>query len=421
MTTTSETKQFTNWAGNLSCTPSEIAHPETEQDVVAIFAAAADRGEKVRIVGTGHSFSPIHLTEGVLICLDRMNGIVSADPQTHRVVAKPGTRIRDFGDELWAAGLCLKNQGDIDAQQIVGAMSTATHGSGAKLGSFSATAKRFRVVLPSGEIIEVDESNPDLMDAMRVSLGLLGVITEVEFEAREAFAIAERIEFWPLQQILDRWDGEMANRRHFSFFWMPYSDSPDELFMDYPEGMDMADHALVKLYDEAPASAIDESGAKPDEYDRVDRPYRIYPDPDFEGTIVMRELEYMVPFERGKDAFLALRQLILDKYPNDKFPIEVRSIKADTGMLSPFYQRDSISISLCGHESKNYREFLADVARTLDPFDPRPHWGKVFYMDHDRLVGIFPRFEDFRRIRSELDPNDVLLSPQLAALIKGTH
>ena len=416
MSVTKEPEVFTNWAGNLSSQPQEIAHPKTEDDVVAIFASAASRSLPVRIVGTGHSFVPIHMTDGILISLDQMRGIISTDPETKRVVAKPGTRIREFGDTLWEAGLCLTNQGDIDAQQIVGAMSTATHGSGIKLGCFSATARRFRVVLPSGQIIEVDESQPDLMDALRVSLGVLGVITEVEFEARETFAIAERLEYWPLQQILDRWDDEMANRRHFSFFWMPYADSPDELFMDYPDGMNMADHALVKLYDEAPASSIGTAAAK--DYDRLDRPYRIYPDPDFEGTIVMRELEYHVPFEKGKEAFLALRGLILNNYPNNKFPIEIRCIKADTGLISPFYQRDSISVSLCGHENKNYMEFLAEVAKVLDPFDPRPHWGKIHYMDRERIDKIIPRIDDFRRIRRELDPNGVLLNPYLAALFE---
>ena len=98
---------------------------------------------------------------------------------------------------------------------------------------------------------------------MQVSLGLLGVITEVEFEAREAFALAERIEFWPLEEILARWNDEMSSRRHFSFFWMPSADSPDRLFMEYPDGLDMTDRARVKLYDEMPASSLDDSAVPP--------------------------------------------------------------------------------------------------------------------------------------------------------------
>jgi hypothetical protein len=263
------------------------------------------------------------------------------------------------------------------------------------------------------EPIDVTGDNPELLAAMQVSLGLLGVITEVEFEAREAFALAERIEFWPLEEILARWDDEMSSRRHFSFFWMPSADSPDRLFMEYPDGLDMTDRARVKLYDEMPASSLDDSAVPPG-VGRRDRPYRIYPDPDFQGEIVMRELEYMVPFERGKEAFLALRELVLEKYPDNKYPIEIRSIAAEDAYLSPFYRRDSISVSMCGHKYLGYREFLADVARTLDPFDPRPHWGKIHYMDRQRLQAAFPEYDRFLSIRKHLDPSGAFLGPYLS-------
>jgi len=271
------------------------------------------------------------------------------------------------------------------------------------------------VVLPTGEVIDVTEDNPELLAAMRVSLGLLGVITEVELQARDAFAIAERIEFWPLEEILARWDDEMSHRRHFSFFWMPAADSPDRLFMEYPDGLDMTDWSRVKLYDELPASSLDDGGSAAGA-DRLDRPYRIYPDPDFEGEIVGRELEYMVPFDRGKDAFLALRELVLAKYPDNKYPIEIRSIAADNAYLSPFYARDSISVSICGHKYLDYRGFLADVATTLDPFDPRPHWGKLYYLDAERVQQAFPQYDRFIGIREHLDPSGAFLGPHLSPI-----
>ena len=419
MSVTDDRPLFTNWAGNESCRPQQIAHPRTEEEASEIISSAARRGLPVRVVGAGHSFTTLSLTEGVLISLDRMSGVLRADPGTRRVTVAAGTPIRDFGDPLWAAGLCLKNQGDIDSQHIVGAISTATHGSGIRQQCFSATAKRFRVVLPSGEPIDVTEDDPELLAAMQVSLGLLGVITEVELEVRDAFALAERIEFWPLEKLLARWDEEMSSRRHFSFFWMPAADSPDRLFMDYPDGLNMADWSRVKLYDEAPVSALNSRAAAQAAQSesgpgRLDRPYRIYPDPDLEGEIVMRELEYMVPFERGKEAFLALRDLVLQKYPDNKYPIEIRSIAADNAYLSPFYRRDSISVSICGHKYLNYREFLADVARTLDPFDPRPHWGKLYYMDRQRLRAAFPEYDRFAGIRERLDPADAFLGPYLS-------
>jgi hypothetical protein len=415
MSVTDDRLQFTNWAGNESCRPQQIAHPRTEDEVSEIIVAASRRGLPVRVVGAGHSFSTLCLTEGVLISLDQMSGILATDPIGRRVTVRAGTRIRQFGDPLWEAGLCLKNQGDIDSQHIAGAISTATHGSGIRQQSFAGSARGFRVVLPSGEAVSVTEDDPELLAAMQVSLGLLGVITEVELEVREAFALAERVEFWPLNDVLARWDTEMTSRRHFSFFWMPAADSPDRLFMEYPDGLDMTDWSRVKLYDELPASSLADGTAPPDQ-GRLDRPYRIYPDPDLQGEIVMRELEYMVPFERGKEAFLALRDLVLAKYPDNKYPIEIRSIAADSAYLSPFYQRDSISVSICGHKYLGYREFLADVARTLEPFDPRPHWGKIFHMDKQRLQTAFPEYGRFSSIRERLDPSGSFLGPYLSPL-----
>jgi FAD/FMN-containing dehydrogenase len=347
-----------------------------------------------------------------------MVGILAADSTTHRVIALPGTPIRAFGGPLWDAGLCLKNQGDIDTQHIAGAIATATHGSGEAEQSFSATVRGLRAVLASGELIEVGEDQPDLLAAMQVSLGTLGIITQIELNVRPAFALREQIDFWPVDEVLDRWDAEMRDRRHFSFFWMPSADSADLLFMDTPSGMNMADQALVKRYDELPAAAAD----NPDAYRtegtrRIDRPYRIYPDPDFEGPIVNRELEYMVPYDRGKEAFGALRRFLLEQRPDNGFPVEVRAIAGDDAWLSPFYERDSVSISICGHEHRGWTEFLRQVHDVLLPFQPRPHFGKVHQFSAGTLAAALPRFGDFQATRRRLDPDGVLLNASLAALL----
>lgn len=419
MTITVEPNTFTNWAENLTCEPATIVKPSNEEAVAKTLTDTAAAGGKVRIVAAGHSFSPISVTDQTLLSAEKLAGISNIDSDNAYVTCGPGTRIRELGGPLWEAGLTLQNQGDIDTQQIVGAMSTATHGSGLRNKSFSATTRRVRLVLPSGEPLDIGEGDPDLLAAARVSLGMLGVITEVEFQARKKFALGERLEFWSLEKLLDRWEDENANRRHFSFFWMPASDSPDRLFMEYPEGMDMADHSRVKLYDELPAEVLDgdvEDMIKSEGFTRLDRPYRIYPDPDFQGEIMMRELEYMVPYAHGKDAFLALRELCLSKYPENKYPIETRFIQAEDAWLSPFYDRDSVSISICGHKPQDFMKFLKDVAAVLEPFKPRPHWGKIYFLDRDQVAAAFPKYADFVDIRRRLDPNGLLLNDELARL-----
>jgi FAD/FMN-containing dehydrogenase len=409
-----EHSQWSNWAGNQLCAPQRILHPSTEAEVQVAVTDAVDQGLGVRVVGTGHSFSALSVTDGVILCMDGMTGVTAIDDTRHRVTVAAGTTIRQMGDPLWEARLCLKNQGDIDAQQIAGAIGTATHGSGIAQQCFSAMATKFRMVLATGEVREVSTEDPCGLAAARVAMGMLGVVTQVELEVREAFGLAENLEYWTVEQVLERFDDEMAHRRHFSFFWMPYDGSPRSLFMDWPASVGPGDCALVKLYDEVPRASL---GVAPDpKYRRVDRPYRIYPDPDFQGVIVNRELEYFVPYEDGKDAFLAVRELILTKYPDQLYPIEVRSIAADDAYLSPFYQRPSISISICGHEAKDYMGFLADVAAILDDFDARPHWGKLNFMTRDRIERLFPRLGDFEAVRQELDPQGAFLSPYLSTL-----
>lgn len=418
MSVVQEHPTWHNWAGNRSCVPARLVQPQNEADVAEALKLAERENLPVRVLGAGHSFSPICVTDGVLISPELMTGVTATDGATQRAVVLAGTRIRDLGDPLWAAGLSLNNQGDIDSQHIVGAISTATHGSGKKLKSFAAAPVRFRVVLPSGELVEITDSDKDLMSAMRVSLGLLGVITEVELQVRDAFGLAERLDFWTLDEVLGGWEENFENLRHFSFFYHPHAESPDRLFMPHPEGRSAEDMSMVKRYYERPAGDLEkaETVIQDEGYQRFDRPYRIYPDPDFQGAIVMRELEYMVPFEKGRDAFLALRKLIREDFPENKFPIEVRSIAADDAWLSGFSGQDSVSISICGHEQLDYRRFLAAVSDVLDPFDGRPHWGKIFYQDRERMRQLFPKFDDFVRLRRELDPANRFLSPEMAPL-----
>jgi FAD/FMN-containing dehydrogenase len=142
---------WTNWVGNQSFTPATHLQPRDEQEVVD----AVRRAGKVRVAGAGHSFTPIVETEGTLLDLSAMRGVLSADQERKRVTALPGTLIRDFYEPLWDAGLALRNQGDIDTQQIAGAVATATHGSGIGNPSLSGFVRGVRLVTGTGEIREI--------------------------------------------------------------------------------------------------------------------------------------------------------------------------------------------------------------------------------------------------------------------------
>src|SRR5581483_592382 len=142
---------WTNWVGNRTASPAHLATPRDEEEVARLVSTAGAAGIGVRVAGAGHSFTPVVETDGLLLDLSALNGVVSVDAGRHRVRARAATRIRDFYEPLWDAGLALINQGDIDTQQIAGAVSTATHGSGTRYTSLSGVVRGVRLVTASGQ------------------------------------------------------------------------------------------------------------------------------------------------------------------------------------------------------------------------------------------------------------------------------
>jgi FAD/FMN-containing dehydrogenase len=400
---------WTNWAASQTCRPARIARPADEGEVAALVSAAASEGMPVRAVAAAHSFSPIVSTDGLLLDMSGLRGIRTIDRERGRVAVAAGTPIGDFGDPLWAQGLALANQGDIDTQQIGGAVATATHGSGLRFGSFSATVRRMRLVTASGDVVEVGDEEPDLLHAAQVSIGMLGVVTELELEAEPAYRIGERIERWSWDDAWDRFDEMTRAHRHYSFFWIPTEESAALYGLADPDAGALADSCYVKIYDDADGSVPD--SAAPGR--RVDRAYRIYPmqfEPNF------HELEYFVPYERGREAAHAMRELMLASLPDSVFPLEVRTVGRDDAFLSHSFERDTMVLSVSGMPGTEYEPYLRSVDRLLGTFDARVHWGKLHYLTRPQLHARYPQAGAFIDIRRRLDPAGTFLNAHLEEL-----
>ena len=399
---------WSNWAGNQSCEARVVA-PADEAEVVEEVRRAIARGTGLRAAGAGHSFTPIVSSDGTVLETTRLRGVTGIDAATRRVTALPGTTVGEFGDPLWAAGLALGNQGDIDTQAIAGAIATGTHGSGNALPSFSATLRGCRIVNGRGETVEIDETQPDLLRAAQVSVGMLGVMTSLTIEAVPAYRLSERIEHWPIGDVLGGWDELFAGHRHFSFFWLPSEASAELYGLATPAGRRMTDTCYVKLYDEAPSDRADD--ATPGR--RVDRSYRIYP-ADFEPNF--HELEYFVPLGRGREAVEAMRELMLASQPDAIFPLEVRTTAADDAYLSSNYGTATTVISVSGRPGRDYWPYLRAVDRLLGEFGARVHWGKLHFLTPDQLAERYPESERFIAIRRAFDPDGVFLNDHLRPL-----
>jgi FAD/FMN-containing dehydrogenase len=243
------TTTWTNWVGNQSFTPGFVAAPRDEEEVAALVRQAADRGAGVRVAGAGHSFTPVVQTDGLLLDLAALRGVVSTDAERKRARARAATLIRDFYEPLWSAGLALRNQGDIDTQQIAGAVSTATHGSGIRNTSLSGVVRGVRLVTATGEVREIGEDEPALLRAAQVSVGMLGVNTELELDVTDAYRLKEQVGVWPWDEVMERWEELVHEHRHFGFFWLPTEES-GALYNLESHGRRMADQCYVKIYDE---------------------------------------------------------------------------------------------------------------------------------------------------------------------------
>jgi FAD/FMN-containing dehydrogenase len=400
--------RWTNWVGNQSFTPAFAAAPHDEEEVAALVAQAAERGAGVRVAGAGHSFTPVVETDGVLLDVSALRGVVATDPARKRATALAATRIHDFYEPLWDAGLALRNQGDIDTQQIAGAVATATHGSGTRYTSLSGVVRGVRLVTGSGEIRDIGEDEPDLLRAAQVAVGMLGVVTRLELDVTDAYRLREQVGLRPWDDVMERWDELVSEHRHFGFFWLPTEESA-ALYNLESHGERLTDQCYVKVYDEVGPDVPDDER----EGRRVDRCYRIFPmvyDPNF------HELEYFVALERGPEALQAMRELMLASLPDSVYPLEVRTVGADDAFLSPQYGTATTVISVSGKPGTDYWRYLRSVDALLAEFDARVHWGKLHFLTPERLHTLYPRADDFIAIRRELDPAGVFLNDHLRPL-----
>ena len=403
-----------NWVGNQSFVARHIAAPASEDELAALIAEASRQNLGVRVAGSGHSFTPVVATSGLLLSLANMQGIASADLAHKRVTVRAGTRIGDIGRALKDIGLSLANQGDIDTQAIAGALSTGTHGTGITLGCLSSQAVGMRLVQADGAALDVAlDKDADMMAAAQVAIGMLGVIATITLQTVPAYNLREKLWREDFEACMEAHDDLAARHRHFSFFWCPVPESrhlyclPDVSAVSVVKREhDVCEMKTMDVTDEPPF-ADDKT------FERVAYSSEIYP---IEYIPNFHELEYAIPVENGKDALRQVRALMLTKHTNCIYPVEYRFVAGDSGMLSPYYRRDSVTISVSGGPGVDYWAYLLDVDAILRQYGARPHWGKLHFNNAQDMSALYPRYADFRAIRRRLDPAGRFLNDHLRNL-----
>lgn len=419
---------WSNWSGNQNCQPSDRIVPRNEDELLTLLRSG---NQKIRMLGSGHSFSGLIPTDHTLVSLARLRGIENVDKETNQVDVLGGTRLSQLGSELWDQGLSVINMSDIDSQTFSGAVATSTHGTGRDLQSISGQMLSSRFVTASGDILDCSPTeNSDLYHASGNHLGALGVMTRSRIQTVPAYHLKEHSWMMPEEEGLETALELSKQHRHYEMFALPHSKyilgltldkvAAEEVPAEPPVGSGDAYEAFRML-----SNAIDympfarrwlvnygASTVKPET--------RYGTSPEIFGNlrdIRFNEMEYTVPAEYGPQC---LRE-VLEKIKKDNipviFPIEARYVKADDFWLSPFYKRDGFSISVHNFHDKDYKKYFAAVEPIFWKYEGRPHWGKIHNLSALNFAGRYERFNDFLKLRKELDPQDRFVNDHLRKVL----
>jgi len=413
---------WTNWAGQQRCAPHALERPRSEADVVAAVGRARERGLAVRAVGSGHSFTDIACTDGVMLDLSGMDGVLDHDAASALVRVQAGISINALGRALEQRGLALENQGDIDRQTVAGAVATATHGTGVRFANLSAGIHAVRMVTADGEPMDVSEaSDRETLLACRVGLGALGIVTELTLRAVPLFTLRRVDEPRPLRDTLDRVDELVDASDHFELWAFPYSDvaltRTCERIDQPPRPADERSVWIQEvLLENAVLEAVCRLGrAAPPLIPRlnrtiprlasrstkVGRSWRVYAS---RRSVRFTEMEYAIPREHGREALERVLDLVQRRRLPVNFPVEFRFAAGDDAFLSTAQGRDSCYIAVHQFRGMEYETYFRAVEQIMDDYGGRPHWGKRHYQAAATLAPRYPGWERFQAVRARLDP-----------------
>lgn len=412
---------MSNWARNQRCVPDAVHQPASTDEVARIVRQAHEAGQRVKVIGAGHSFTATAMTDGVMLRLDNMTQILNVDREAGQVHVQAGATLHDFCRELHNYGLALPNLGDIDVQSIAGAISTATHGTGSGLGNLATNVVAMTLVNGKGEIVELNEGDPRISIAA-VGVGALGVVCEVVLQCVPSFRLHayETIEY--LDDLLDDIPSFAESADHAEFFWMPGArrcqvkrnqrttediQRPGKVayFRDKYVAENLAFGTVCRVGRRWPSLAPRIAklvSSSVSERDLIDDSFRVFASPRLVRFV---EMEYGIPLECLPEAVQRVREVTKHLSFPSLFPIEVRVSAADDIALSTGFGRSNGWVAVHQYVGAPYESYFQQVADIMDSYGGRPHWGKMHYLNAAQLCERYPRWGEFQELRAALDPD----------------
>jgi L-gulono-1,4-lactone dehydrogenase len=420
---------WANWSGGQRSHPRATVRPLDEPGVRAAVRRAAARGQRVRPVGAGYSFSPLAVTDDVALDLSALTGLVGVDGGRARVRA--GTTLAQLNAALAERGLAVASVADVDAPCIAGAISTGTHGSLARIGSLSAQVTGLRMVSGSGVAFEVPAGE---LDAARTGLGALGVITEVELAVVAEPVLRASAARLPLAEALAPDYLDAHRWAEFSVF--PYAVHAlarwaDEVVGELapPSAMRTLERRLVRsARDITVGGGVALGRTVPRLVPTINRAATRWGGAGSAVDLAHRvllarpvrrweESEWALPRAALADAVRELLGAISARELDVGLPLEVRVGPAETGWLHPAYDRDTGWVAVRTALGTDPGPLSALAAEVLGAYQGRPHWGKRHPWTASEVAAGYPRLADFRAVRDRRDPDRVFTNPHLDTLL----
>jgi xylitol oxidase len=396
----------TNWAGNLTYRARNFAAPADVAEVREIVQAA----RKVRVVGSRHCFNDIADTPDTQISLEHMRNVVGLDKEARQVTIEGGVRYGDLGPWLHERGFGLANLASLPHISVAGATATATHGSGTRIQNLSTAVAAIEFVNGDGELVSLTREGDAEFPGAVVHLGALGVVTRMVLDVVPAFDVRQDIFLdLPVADLVANFDAVMGCGYSVSLFTDWHGDTVEQVWVknvagDFasPAALARARPAAVKMHPIAgidPLNCTDQLGARGPAFERL---------PHFRMGFVPAsgdelQVEYFVPYEQAHEVVETMYR-VGEKLKPLLLISELRTVAADDLWLSGSYGRATIALHFSfQRDEPALRRMLPVLEEALQPFAPRPHWGKVFTMAPERVRHRYEKMSNFRDLIVEHD------------------
>ena len=395
-----------NWARNVAFSAHTVHRPASVSEVQSLVAGAT----KVKALGTRHSFNSIADTEIDHVSTENLNRILDLDPDRMTVTVEGGIDYGTLNKHLYQMGYALHNLASLPHISVAGACSTATHGSGVKNGNLATAVCALEMVTSSGELLCLNESDPDFFGAV-VNLGALGIVTSVTLRIRPAFQVRQFVsQNLPFSALEDNFDSIVSSAYSVSLFTCWNSDFIDQVWqkctdMDraVPESLFGATPATRKLHPlpDHPAEFCTEQLGVPGSWHERLAHFKMEFTPSSGEEL---QSEYIIPRHFAYAALSSINS-VRDVIAPVLHVSEIRTAAADDIWLSSSYGRDVVCIHFTWKNMWDVvRTILPVLEEVLAPYEARPHWGKIFAMEADRVCGLYPKMDEFKALAVRLDP-----------------